>query len=372
MIISCPSCGVSFSVKSEALGAAGRRVKCSKCGHQWHALPEGAETPEPEPVPPPPPPIEPDPPEAPAAVEPAVETAGADSPEPPFAAVEEPDEAPAPLPEAPEAPEAPVEEATPEFAPVAEADAAPDPADEGSLDDIFGAAEQQDKDPAVDATAVADDPAGLEEIAAEAPTIEPPAAAGDEPDFPPPPTAPAVDISDDEPQPARRRAGFVRAVSLAALILLIAGIGVGLFFMQSKIVMWFPASSKIYAMVGLKPDILGQGLQIIEPTPKKQIDGDDEILLVEGEISNTTNRQIAIPLMRGALLDKFGKELHVWTFSAAKQDVSPGESAAYSTQFRNPPAAAERLDITFTRPGEGGSPVTPAQKPAANGKPASN
>ena len=371
MIISCPSCGVSFSVKSEALGAAGRRVKCSKCGHQWHAIPEGAETPEAEPTPPPP--IEPDPPPAPAAVEPAVETAEepavADSPEPPFAAVDEPEDAPAPL---PEAPEAPVEEVIPEFAPVAEADAAPEADDSASLDEIFGAAEQQDEGPSVDATAVADDPTGPEDIAAEAPTIEPPAAAGDEPDFPPPPTAPAVDISDDEPQPARRRAGFVRAVSLAALILLIAGIGVGLFFMQSKIVMWFPASSKIYAMVGLKPDILGQGLQIIEPTPKKQIDGDDEILLVEGEISNTTNRQIAIPLMRGALLDKFGKELHVWTFSAAKQDVSPGGSAAYSTQFRNPPAAAERLDITFTRPGEGDSPVTPAQKPAANGKPASN
>ena len=332
-------------------------------------MPESAETPEPAPAPPPP--VESDAP--PAAAEEAV---AADISVPEFAAGGEPT---APTPEPPQ--ELPTEAAL-ETAPdlsAAESDADAESTDDPSLDDIFGteASEEQDTaEPAGALEAGLDDTADLgdQPISGEGTTetAEPPADVDGEPDFPPPPTIPAMDIPDDEPPPAQRRAGFTRAVSLAALILLIAGIGVGLFFMQSKIVMWFPASSKLYAMVGLKPNILGQGLQIIEPTPKKQIDGDDEILVVEGQISNTTSQPLAIPLMRGALLDKFGKELHVWTFNAAEQEVSPGESAGYSTQFRNPPAAAERLDITFTRPGEGDSPVTPAETPAAAAKPAAN
>ncbi|MCG8542972.1 MAG: hypothetical protein MJE12_02060 [Alphaproteobacteria bacterium] len=314
-------------MKSEALGAAGRRVKCSKCAHQWHAMPESAEAPEPAPAPPPP--VESEAP--PAAPEEAV---AADISVPEFATEDEPS---APAPEPPQ--EAPAEvplETAPDLS-AAESDAGAESAGDPSLDDIFGAEEPQDREPGTtDPFAALDTSQGQaadlgDQPISEGAAAEAPADVDGEPDFPPPPTIPAMDVPDDEPPPAQRRAGFTRAVSLAALILLIAGIGVGLFFMQSKIVMWFPASSKLYAMVGLKPNILGQGLQIIEPTPKKQIDGDDEILVVEGQISNTTSQPLAIPLMRGALLDKFGKELHVWTFNAAKQEVSPGGSAGYST-----------------------------------------
>ncbi len=40
MILICPSCSARFNVKVEALGTRGRIVKCSKCAHQWHAMPE--------------------------------------------------------------------------------------------------------------------------------------------------------------------------------------------------------------------------------------------------------------------------------------------------------------------------------------------
>ena len=44
MIITCPGCGASFNVNPDALGAAGRKVRCSKCSHQWLALPDGTST----------------------------------------------------------------------------------------------------------------------------------------------------------------------------------------------------------------------------------------------------------------------------------------------------------------------------------------
>ena len=42
MIVTCPSCYIKFKVDSAALGAKGRKVRCSKCAHDWFQVPEGA------------------------------------------------------------------------------------------------------------------------------------------------------------------------------------------------------------------------------------------------------------------------------------------------------------------------------------------
>jgi len=50
--ITCPNCGARYQVPAEALGADGREVTCSSCGHIWVARPPRAEArmPEPEPA----------------------------------------------------------------------------------------------------------------------------------------------------------------------------------------------------------------------------------------------------------------------------------------------------------------------------------
>lgn len=40
MIISCPSCQASFRVDTARIGPDGKKVRCSKCGNVWHALPD--------------------------------------------------------------------------------------------------------------------------------------------------------------------------------------------------------------------------------------------------------------------------------------------------------------------------------------------
>lgn len=47
MILTCPSCDTRYSVDGSKFPAAGRAVRCAKCGHSWH---QPGETPEPEPV----------------------------------------------------------------------------------------------------------------------------------------------------------------------------------------------------------------------------------------------------------------------------------------------------------------------------------
>ncbi|HVO15405.1 MAG TPA: DUF3426 domain-containing protein [Alphaproteobacteria bacterium] len=45
MILTCPKCATRFSIDPKALGAQGRKVRCSTCHHVWHqTLPAEAET----------------------------------------------------------------------------------------------------------------------------------------------------------------------------------------------------------------------------------------------------------------------------------------------------------------------------------------
>jgi predicted Zn finger-like uncharacterized protein len=41
MLLTCPSCETSFRVKPDALGPAGRTVRCARCHTNWFAVPEG-------------------------------------------------------------------------------------------------------------------------------------------------------------------------------------------------------------------------------------------------------------------------------------------------------------------------------------------
>jgi predicted Zn finger-like uncharacterized protein len=45
MNLTCPNCSARFKISDGALGAKGRRVKCGKCEHRWHAMPEAAPEP---------------------------------------------------------------------------------------------------------------------------------------------------------------------------------------------------------------------------------------------------------------------------------------------------------------------------------------
>src|ERR1700751_2499189 len=48
MILTCPSCSTRYSVDGAKFPAAGRTVRCAKCGHSWH---QAGEEPAPEPAP---------------------------------------------------------------------------------------------------------------------------------------------------------------------------------------------------------------------------------------------------------------------------------------------------------------------------------
>lgn len=295
MVLVCPNCSSRFRVKPEALGDSGRRVKCAKCAHVWHATRDDLEA------------------MGDAAPPPAANNA------PPAAPPQ-----PAPPPPPPE-PEQPAEAARPGNGAVAGpvSDSAPE---EEAVPDAF-------------------EPAGEEPAAEPAETATD--AMRDRMD--PPPIPREEDFVPRRQPPPERKSPVKAWAILALLVIVVFG---GTFLFRTQIVTAYPPANALFLAVGLPVDTLGQGLEIAQPRTEAVIDGETRRLEVEGTVVNTTSEPIEIPLLIGRLMNSDGVPLDSWVFRAEKPDIFPGEEVAYRTVFENPPRGATNFSISFVSEAE--------------------
>ena len=294
MILVCPNCSSRFKVKPEALGDAGRTVRCAKCGNKWHAGQEDLIDPE-------------DVKSLSAATQagkqPAAKKAVAQKAAAQKAAGQK---SAAPKPEA----EEPAEPPPPADAPEDDfADQGPD--DAGAEDD--------------------------DDLGAPPP---PPMMDGPEP----PPIPSEADFRPRSTVPMRRKSPLAAWIVLFLIVLLS---GAAAYSFQKQIVSLYPPAAKIYHTFGIQVDLLGHGLELPEPEAEAVIDGDKRRLLIKGSMTNTTDETIVIPKLGGVLKDATGGILHEWVFEAEKPEAFPGETIAYESVVEDPPRGATSLEVTF-------------------------
>ena len=288
MILVCPNCSSRFKVKPEALGDAGRTVRCAKCGNKWHAGQEDLIDPED---------VKSLSAAAQAGKQPAAKKAVAKK-----AAV--PGSAPAAAPEPEEAPPPPPDEPEDDFA-----DQGPD--DMGAEDD--------------------------DDLGAPPP---PPMMDGPEP----PPIPSESDFAPRSTVPMRRKSPLAAWIVLFVIILVGSA---GAFVFRADIVSAYPPANKIFRTIGYPVDMLGHGLELPQPNAEAVIDGDKRQLLIKGSMTNTTDETIVIPKLGGVLKDATGGILHEWVFEAEKPEAFPGETIGYESVVENPPRGATSLEVTF-------------------------
>ena len=118
---------------------------------------------------------------------------------------------------------------------------------------------------------------------------------------------------------------------------------------RDRIVEAWPPAAKLYAMVGVRVEPLGAGLEIRGIVTERRIVGGEQELAVRGEIYNGSSEERTIPRLRAVLKDAGERALSSWTFSTTGTRLLPGETTTFNTMVRDPDRRAAGLSITFTK-----------------------
>ncbi|MBI4967858.1 MAG: zinc-ribbon domain-containing protein [Rhodospirillales bacterium] len=312
MIITCPNCAARFNVADQALGAAGKTVRCAKCGHKWHQMPDGQTLDSP-------------PPAAAPAPRPAPRPAAAK----PAAAARPAAAKPAPRPVARPRPAPPMGDIPMEMAPSGAAPAAsvPQPAEED-----FPM------------------PPG------EAPSPNAFRSTGNMVTDSAPPTDKFLETAEPEPipsgfasppEPGGKKRSNALLYTLLVILALIVGIPAGLYFLRYKVVELLPMTAEYYQMLDLDTENLGAGLKFRNIVSERVIENNVELLVVRGQIANITDKPKEVPLLRLALYDSNNQMIQDKVGPPPEKQLASNETTGFRVQMENPSASARRFEITF-------------------------
>ncbi|MBB4286008.1 DUF3426 domain-containing protein [Roseospira goensis] len=353
MKISCPHCATRFSVPDEALGPTGRTLKCARCGHRWHQAP----------------------PEAPAADATAPARApGAARDHGPLAEhlqARATDDAT----DGTEAtqPQSPVKETPVKETPVQET-LAPGRG-RTLLDGGPGDLVPMDKAPAGGGAAPGwdsdgdgddDDGPDFDDILARLESQERERSGRNRG------TAEPDDFGDDDDLPGvlrnRLDAGRGRrrppawASWLMAVVVLLAGVTGGLYFLRDSVVGVVPEAETAYRALGIPLSRPGLGLKLENVVPTREIVEDAEVLVVRGFITNVSEIARPVPALRLTLNDADGDMVQQMTAPPPTDTLAPAETTNFRMTLRNRLPEAVAIEVAFTA-----RPPAPIMTPPATG-----
>ncbi len=152
------------------------------------------------------------------------------------------------------------------------------------------------------------------------------------------------------PRPPRQKEtrGGRSSLLLGWLLFLVVvlGLAAGLYFGRDQVLALVPAAAPLYRMAGLAPPPAAVPLELRDVrTARRVVDG-EQVVAVEGLVSNMSGEPQAVPLLRASLIDAKGGELDSWTFAASATTLPPGGTTNFETTAKNPPREG-RILIDF-------------------------
>ena len=115
--------------------------------------------------------------------------------------------------------------------------------------------------------------------------------------------------------------------------------------MPETVVMAAPSTFRIYEKLGYNINIYGLDIRHVEQ--QNTIVNGAHVLMIKGEISNSTDSVRKIPSLRFALHAEDSQELYVWTLDTTSRPLRPGETTSFTTRVASPPELAKNLKIRF-------------------------
>lgn len=106
-----------------------------------------------------------------------------------------------------------------------------------------------------------------------------------------------------------------------------------------------PQTASFYAAIGLPVNLRGLAFGDLA-TSAEQHDG-VSILVVQGDIANTSGRTAEIPHLRFAVRNAAHQEIYSWTAVPSRTMLPPGDAFAFHTRLASPPPDAHDVLVRF-------------------------
>jgi predicted Zn finger-like uncharacterized protein len=164
--------------------------------------------------------------------------------------------------------------------------------------------------------------------------------------------SPAAERRFDSGEPSRaarqaqRAAQVVGWVALALILFLIGWTGVH--FRQDIATLW-PQSAPLYKAAGMV--VNPRGIEIVDVINDVKVEDGERVLVVRGKLVNISGRELPVPQIRIALLNRAEREVYHWPVLASVGTLRPGQSAPFQTRLADPPHA-DQVQVTFARSDE--------------------
>lgn len=182
------------------------------------------------------------------------------------------------------------------------------------------------------------EPAPLE-LEREAPPPPPPPAPAPPPFVRPEPArefAPAY-VEEHEPiRPRRNRTRIWTWAAIAAAVVMLAAV----------VAIQAYGLPELGERVGI-PVEAGQALDIRGDAERRQLESGNELLIVEGEVTNLTGEVQRVPQIHAELRDAQGRVVYSWAIAPPTPELAPGASARFDSAETNVPRGGRRLNLSF-------------------------
>jgi predicted Zn finger-like uncharacterized protein len=114
---------------------------------------------------------------------------------------------------------------------------------------------------------------------------------------------------------------------------------------RDQFVRMMPQTASFYSMLGLNVNLRGLAFDSVA-TATEQHEG-VPILVVEGNIVNDSHKVADIPRLKFAVCNGSGQEVYSWSAVAPRTSLSPGESVAFRSRLASPPVEAHDVLVRF-------------------------
>jgi predicted Zn finger-like uncharacterized protein len=124
----------------------------------------------------------------------------------------------------------------------------------------------------------------------------------------------------------------------------IAVLAIGL-HQRERMVRYLPQTAKLYTAIGIPVNL--RGITINNVASRMIDDNGVSVLVIDGDIANTTDQSIRLPRLRFAVLGKDHQEIYSWSAQTDQANLKPGEKINFRRRLAAPPADGQDVSVRF-------------------------